>query len=166
MALWRWFSHYSIAWCFLLLEEHNVDRRLKFLRDVDAFSLSVGNEVTATARIRYLVWLFLHVDSLRRHIFLLTLFEIMGIMILRIIDLQFLERHFQSLLLFLLLRKAFTDGLSEMIDKSLGALVFCPKIRVFFLSRLGFWFSCECNGIAVELKKHFVLFWISYSNSS
>lgn len=149
MALWRWLSHNSIAWCFFLLEEHEVDGRLKFLRDVDAFSFSVGNEVTATARIRYLVWLFLHVDRLRWHIFLLAFFEIMGIVILRVIDLQFLERHLQSLLFFLLLRKAFTDGLSEMIDKSLGTLVFCPKIKVFFLNRLGFWFCCECNGIAV-----------------
>ena len=51
MALWRWFSHYSIAGCFLLFEEHKIDRCLKLLGDIDAFSLGVGNEVAAAARI-------------------------------------------------------------------------------------------------------------------
>ena len=51
MALWRWLSHYSIARCFLLFEEHKIDGCLKLLGDIDAFSLGVGNEVAAAARI-------------------------------------------------------------------------------------------------------------------
>lgn len=164
MALRRWFSHYSVTWCFLLLEEHEVYRCLKLFRDVDALCLGVGNEVAAAARIRDLVGLFLHVDRLRWYILLWTFFKIMRVVELCVIDLQFLERHLHSLLLFLLFRKAFADGLAEMINKGLGTLVFCPK-GVFFLNGLVFWLSCKSNGVAVEFKKHFLLFRVSYSNS-
>ena len=164
MALRRWFSHYSVAGCFLLLEEHKVNRRLKLLRDVDVFSLSVGDEVAAASRIRDLVGLFLHVYRLRWYILLWTFFKIMGVVKLCVIDLQFLERHLHSLLLFLLLRKALANCLAEMINKGLGTLVFCSE-GVFFLNGLWFWLGCKSNGVAVELKKHFLLFRVSYSNS-